>query len=423
MASAFGSGVEQYPSLKEIRASVDDDTTAPVSIQRLTESLVNYNGKVMEGVASAPMACDELIVSLDFWYGVDCSVENVINDVTWEAGSRSCLSSKRDQELTLEQNYEISCASASATPSTSIAPEFFDESGCGCLDNTEVFNTLVFSNYDASSDVQGRLAVGGNASISAFSVGDKLDESYGKEDHLIVKGHMTFITGRVFGGNIVYGDESSEISDAIIHGLLRHNKIVYNPERVDFDYYQEYYQTLSTKLCTLNDTGDIFIEAGNGAAISTRGNQMVEVLTMTCDEMDKLTSIDFGGVSGKETIIINMRGDTCQFLIEQIVPNPEYVLWNFCDATRVGIESVGVQGSILAPFADAVSNSGVVYGQSVAMNWEGHAQQNNVECMACLPFSVAGILHPSASVTPSASPSSSPSSSPSVVGEAEGAEF
>jgi choice-of-anchor A domain-containing protein len=366
-------------------------------LQRLeadAEELANViEGVIAEAEAeegTAPMSCEDIGLQIAYLENRECN------------GDRRCISSVARQLGSARAYWSMYCASPSSTPSSSVAPSLpYDPPGCGCLDNTEVFNTMVFENYDASSDCQGRLAVGGDASMSGFSVGDQLPESYGELDHLIVGGKMTYITGRVYGGNIVYGSEESEVGDSVIHGLLRGSSIIYNPDRIDWDYYSNYYREMSTNLCSLNDTAVVLKD--NGHARTTRANIEPEVMSLTCDDLDSLLSIDFTGISGSESLLINVRGDQCQFLIEQILPNPEKVLWNFCEATRLGIEGVGVQGSILAPFADAISNSGVIHGQSVTKSWSGHAQQNNVLCYACFPGTVPGFLHPSSSPSPSAS--------------------
>src|SRR5262245_16817585 len=55
------------------------------------------------------------------------------------------------------------------------------------------------------SDVQGRLAVGGNATITGYAVGDHLANSNGTRDDLVVGGNLDFSNGQVFNGNAVYG--------------------------------------------------------------------------------------------------------------------------------------------------------------------------------------------------------------------------
>src|SRR2546423_11957291 len=46
------------------------------------------------------------------------------------------------------------------------------------------------------SDVQGRLAVGGNATITGYAVGDQLSNSNGNRDDLVVGGNLDFSNGQ-----------------------------------------------------------------------------------------------------------------------------------------------------------------------------------------------------------------------------------
>ena len=55
------------------------------------------------------------------------------------------------------------------------------------------------------SDVQGRVAVGDDATITGYAVGDQLPNSHGTRDDLIVGGDLHFTNGQVYFGNVAYG--------------------------------------------------------------------------------------------------------------------------------------------------------------------------------------------------------------------------
>ena len=65
------------------------------------------------------------------------------------------------------------------------------------------YNTFIFNNFTATSDTQGRLAVGGNMNVSGYSVGDQLPANSG--DVLVVGGDLTYSSGRVYNGDVVVG--------------------------------------------------------------------------------------------------------------------------------------------------------------------------------------------------------------------------
>ena len=55
------------------------------------------------------------------------------------------------------------------------------------------------------SDIGGRVAVGGNATITGYSIGTGLTDSNGTRDDLIVGGNVDFTNGQIFNGNVVHG--------------------------------------------------------------------------------------------------------------------------------------------------------------------------------------------------------------------------
>jgi choice-of-anchor A domain-containing protein len=76
------------------------------------------------------------------------------------------------------------------------------------------------------SDVQGRMAIGDDANITGYSVGDQLPNSHGTVDTLIVGGDLDFTNGQVNGGNAVYGGTGHFASFGIPHGTTRQDDVI-----------------------------------------------------------------------------------------------------------------------------------------------------------------------------------------------------
>src|SRR5215207_4403792 len=73
------------------------------------------------------------------------------------------------------------------------------------LGDAAAFNALLFADMTAmNSDVEGRVAVGGNGSFSSYGIGDRLLPDRTRDD-LIVGGDLAYTNGQVFNGNVVYG--------------------------------------------------------------------------------------------------------------------------------------------------------------------------------------------------------------------------
>ena len=71
-----------------------------------------------------------------------------------------------------------------------------------------------------NSDAEGRVAVGGHGTFSAYGIGDKLPPDAARDD-LIVGGDLDFTNGQVFGGNIVYGGAGRLAGVGTPHGTVR----------------------------------------------------------------------------------------------------------------------------------------------------------------------------------------------------------
>jgi choice-of-anchor A domain-containing protein len=75
----------------------------------------------------------------------------------------------------------------------------------GPLGAMDDFNVLTFGDFHSSSDVEGKLAVGGNAFLSSFSVASHLNASANGTDTLVVGGNLNYTGGSVAYGNLACG--------------------------------------------------------------------------------------------------------------------------------------------------------------------------------------------------------------------------
>ena len=90
------------------------------------------------------------------------------------------------------------------------------------------FNIVAFQspagkpNAITSSSVQGRVAFGGDATITSDLIGSGLTNSHGTRDDLIVVGgNLTFTSSSLVNGNIVYGGTATIKSASIPNGTAR----------------------------------------------------------------------------------------------------------------------------------------------------------------------------------------------------------
>src|SRR4051794_21634609 len=109
-----------------------------------------------------------------------------------------------------------------------------------------------------NSDVEGRVAVGGNAKVAAYAVGDHVANSGGTRDDLIVGGNLDASNGQVFFGNVVYGGAGT-IADNFGHpnGTVRQQAGV-----IDFAAAETSLDALSDGYAAMPATGSLVNQFG-----------------------------------------------------------------------------------------------------------------------------------------------------------------
>lgn len=258
--------------------------------------------------------------------------------------------------------------------------------GTGTFDlgAAEGFNVFVL--YDLaqpSSDAEGKVAVGGNAQLANYSIGDKLPAyPFGTEDVFIVGNNLTFTSGRVYNGNVVYGNSTNLpiYPVSVNEGEIRQGSVI------DFVAAEAYLKSLSATLGAYADNGTttyqwggIFLEGSNpvlnvfhvsGAQLATANNFSVDVPngSAVLVNIDGVTTSWSGGLSVNGTSIQN-------------------VLYNFYEAEDITIQYIDVTGSILAPLADVDFVSGLQNGQMICKSLIGQGQFNNKLYMGSIPVS------------------------------------
>jgi choice-of-anchor A domain-containing protein len=232
------------------------------------------------------------------------------------------------------------------------------------------FNAFIFDNMNVStSDIEGRVAVGGDASFSSYGIGDKLPNSNGLRDDLIVGHDLTFTNGQVFNGNIVYGDVGNLTSVGTPNGTVRQQANV-----LDFAAAETALTTMSNVLGAEAPNGVTRFRHGN---LSLRGtNSTLDFFTVTADQLANANSI-LVIVPRNATVVINVPDDavSIQNLGLQLHGiGSNHLLWNFATTTSLTISGVGLRGSFLAPNASLSFNNGQITGTVIAASMTGNGE-------------------------------------------------
>ena len=228
-------------------------------------------------------------------------------------------------------------------------------------DTANNYNLFVIGNMSVQgSDEEGRTAVGGDASMTAHSVG--LDASPSTVN-LVVGGNFKGAHGAVNGATIVGGSVS--LYDWSPVGI----EPAGTPVPVD----------LASEAVRLDDlTSTLAGYAANGS-VSYVGTGAHDVQTTMTGTDANLNVFDLSGLEASETSVftinitpgsialINTNGVNDVLSDAYIQVNggdASDILWNFSDATSLSFRDIGMVGSALAPNA-AYAGTGVISGQLI----------------------------------------------------------
>ncbi|MGE5353608.1 MAG: choice-of-anchor A family protein [Acidobacteriota bacterium] len=234
------------------------------------------------------------------------------------------------------------------------------------------FNVFVLENMNHPySNVQGKVAVGGDASLSSYSVGECVTAD--NSDVLIVGGNLNFTSGTVKNGNVVYGGTTNlpQSAVSITGGTLKQG------HPLDFVAAKSYLQNLSVSLSGKSANGTAQAQWGG---LTIKGSDpLLNIFNVTGSEFSSATYFIINVPEGS-SILMNVNGTTLSWSggMSLIGAPQNKVIYNFPQAQTLKIQGVNAKGSILAPFAATEFQYGIVDGQMIVKSISGSGQFNNV---------------------------------------------
>lgn len=242
------------------------------------------------------------------------------------------------------------------------------------------FNLFVIEDLNQpSADTQGKMAVGRDAYLANYSVGDQLGGFSG--DVLIVGRDLTYISGGVFNGNVVYGNNTNlpQYSVSILNGTLRKD----NP--IDFAAAKVYLENLSSTLGAYTSNGNVELQWGGLTLTGT--DPFLNVFSVNGADISSAHTVTINVPNGA-VVLVNINGSNVSWTGGLTVNGTAInnVLYNFYEATKLKIQGIDIRGSILAPFADLDFPAGVVNGQVIVKSMKGSGQFNLAPFIGNLPY-------------------------------------
>ncbi|NLX14095.1 MAG: choice-of-anchor A family protein [Phycisphaerales bacterium] len=225
------------------------------------------------------------------------------------------------------------------------------------------YNAFIFNDLAAvGGDTEGRLAVGHNATMSNYSVGSRIDNSYGALDALVV-GHDLNAIGKwqVFNGNAVYGNTLVQAPSIVAPNAIRQDS------PIDFAAVALSMQLLSSHLANLPENGSSQYQWSTLTITGT--DPTLNVVTIDAGEWAKADDRQIIAPAGS-TLIINIPGtsNSMQGGLSLSGVDRAHVLYNFYESTSITSNHIAVMGSVLAPYASATINGGAFEGNAILLN-------------------------------------------------------
>ncbi len=235
------------------------------------------------------------------------------------------------------------------------------------LGTAGAYSAFVLYDLDVRyNQTTGAYAVGGDAKLNSYTIG------YGAQPTdttLVVGGDLKSNINPVATGNVVVGGKAN------LPGWLDRSHIKDNVSNlpVDFAAEQQYLRDLSGTLSLLQATGTADYNYG-GVYLTGDGTSDLQVFDISGDQLSDATWWStLSSIPSDAHILLNVSGTDISLTGGQqaLYDWSDKVLFNFYEAERLAINNITVQGSILAPYADALTSGATINGQIIAKQIEG----------------------------------------------------
>ena len=240
------------------------------------------------------------------------------------------------------------------------------------LSEAHGFNLLTWGNASLiNSDTEGRVAVGGNATFSSYSIGTHAGAGNPAQAAFVVGGNLSAGHGQVYNGSIFVGGSysgpgyalnsapGSTLSSGLGAGLP-----------FDFGAAQAALTAKSTTYGAADATGSTLLQWSTLTLTGTGDD--LNIFELSAAQLASASGLVIDVAQGSR-VLVNVTGQAATFQNMGIFTSASAnnILFNFHEATSLSLSGIGVIGSILAPHADVFFQSGQMNGQLVAKSFSG----------------------------------------------------
>ena len=258
------------------------------------------------------------------------------------------------------------------------------------------YNVFVFGNMSLSNtDAEGRVAVGGNATLSNYGVGASILPlpPANTDPSFVIGGDVDVSAGSNASGNTVISPSSTVIN----YTMGNPNGALVTGTPIDFVEAERYLKCASAFWSALeaNGSGAVVFNQLNLTGLSDTLNVFHFDSTNiygTGLSLNQLNGINIIAPIGS-TILINVDGANIQYGSYQIFrngtaatrENARRILWNYPDALTWSNSTTAIYGSVLAPYAAAVTTFSQINGNIIFDSFTGNAESHDELFIGELP--------------------------------------
>ena len=231
------------------------------------------------------------------------------------------------------------------------------------------YSLFLLSNLTITGNQEpGRVAVGGDAKLRSYTVGTKVSDPTGNT--LVVGGQRVFQHRSRGHRETWWPGGTVNVPGWVDSGHIQEGS---SALPVDFVYESQYLSNLSNELASLATTGQSYSQYGGMYTVGD-GASEVQVFNVSGDKLSSATWWQsLSSIPDDAWIIFNVSGTDIDLTGGQwaLVDWSDKIIFNLYQAQTLGINSITVQGSILAPYADVTASGATVAANLVAKSLSG----------------------------------------------------
>ena len=251
------------------------------------------------------------------------------------------------------------------------------------------YNAFIFGDfYSINSDTQGRLAAGGNVSLTNYGVGDGLEVDKSRtKNTLVVGGNLDYTNGQVNNGNVSVAGSITQSGLSVPHGSINANADI----PIDFDAAKTSLTNLSGQI--VSQTTGTTSSLNGTLSLNGSGIDTLEVFNIDGSSLSSIRTYTISNIATNATVIINVSGtDISTSDAGMNGFSDGKVLFNFYETNSLTLTGIGFAGSILAPYANIVANNGNINGTVIAQSYAGTMELHNMPFESGAPVPLPGTL-------------------------------